>query len=72
MKCFQLREYKSLCRELEGRADAAQRERDTALQEIDALCSALVATEERLKSAETQHTFDLETALIKLQGERKK
>ncbi|XP_069959044.1 rootletin isoform X2 [Cherax quadricarinatus] len=65
-----VREYRGRCRELENRATEVSRFRESTEREIETLNLALTTAEERLRASEAQHTFDLETALVKLEDEQ--
>ncbi|XP_066951894.1 rootletin-like isoform X2 [Macrobrachium rosenbergii] len=65
-----VREYRSRNRELESRSTEALRYRDSNDREIETLNLALTTAEEKLRASEAQHTFDLETALVKLEDEQ--
>ncbi|KAL7640451.1 UNVERIFIED_CONTAM: hypothetical protein RMT77_008726 [Armadillidium vulgare] len=67
-----VKEYKVRCREHESHATDWQRKKDEAERQLETLSLALATSEERLRAAEAQHTFDLETALIKLEDEQSK
>nr|XP_045589168.1 chromosome partition protein Smc-like [Procambarus clarkii] len=65
-----VREYRGRCREFENRATDVTRFRENTEREIETLNLALATAEERLRASEAQHTFDLETALVKLEDEQ--
>ena len=67
---LQLREYRSRCRELDAKANERGRMKEEADRELETLTLALSTCEEKLRAAEAQHTFDLETALVKLEDEQ--
>lgn len=65
-----MREYRGRCREFENRAVDTSRLRENTERELETLNLALTTAEERLRASEAQHTFDLETALVKLEDEQ--
>ncbi|XP_071552290.1 LOW QUALITY PROTEIN: uncharacterized protein [Panulirus ornatus] len=65
-----VREYRGRCREFEGRVADTARIRENTERELETLNLALTTAEERLRASEAQHTFDLETALVKLEDEQ--
>ncbi|MPC38537.1 Rootletin [Portunus trituberculatus] len=65
-----VREYRGRCRELEMRSTETTRLRETTERDLETLNMALSTAEERLRASEAQHTFDLETALVKLEDEQ--
>ena len=72
--CFllQIKEYRSRCKDLETRSTDNIKAREEADREIETLNLALSTLEEKLRASEAQHTFDLETALIKLEDEQRR
>ncbi|XP_063597935.1 rootletin-like [Penaeus indicus] len=65
-----VREYRGRCRELESRSSESVRIRESTERELETLNLALTTAEEKLRASEAQHTFDLETALVKLEDEQ--
>lgn len=55
---------------MEIRATETTRLREGTERDLETLNLALTTAEERLRASEAQHTFDLETALVKLEDEQ--
>lgn len=55
---------------MEIRSTESTRVRESTERDLETLNLALSTAEERLRASEAQHTFDLETALVKLEDEQ--